>query len=1138
MPVAAIESDQSGEGRVVRVTLGEPMNEEGDYTVRVGPLIQDRMVFSKNLMDQDEDGFQGTPNDEMVVKFHMLPSSVVVSGSAEWRGSYFADPRPLADASIALIEVVGGSSDASPGQGDDYVISQTNDANNSKFTLTDNSTFLSGTFQYTHDSQGKVITKTDPREDNSPRQIYVVAYAQNPYVSFVQGGSFTNQNHDADVGWVRVHPEPLPEGVVQQWARLVELGRSQVVTIDPNAAGSADASFVVQIEDGTVQVLSWLRAAAAHLEEQRLPGRAPLVVTWDRAMAHREHAFDFDNDVLLLRKGLTNDPLALWHAYAHALQFAYNGYHKIDVLQDDAGVIMASGSEKTAFAEGFGSWFAAWMWREATTGAISASWSFPRVHGSDSSQPSSRWRLPWYLAHNDYWMGADGYGLPGNLAASDDQINPDALVCDGVNDDANTSTTIAGAIASIMMQLPAADVLATVKQSADQSTLADFYSAFPYHGSHVDAVFIDNGYPAAGPQANNTPDKARSLGELDSPYSLPGLVMNEETKGTGNWFTFTVPQTETDPEKAIAYSLYVSLAFKALYGDLDLIVYREHGGNRIEIGRDTLRGGDRALVPVRDLRNTESYSFVVGVFGHGATDADKGGDMNPDYTLAVTVNVPGPKKKEEEKDKKQTQNKYAPDPNEMVGPAGFGALNYIPPSQLLPYNIRFENLPAATAPAQEVHVTAQLDSDLDWSTFAFDEIAFGDHIVSVPDGMQYFTTDVDLRSEGNPVIVRITANLDALGLLTADFTALDPVTGQLVEDPIAGFLPPNDASHRGEGWISYTIRSKTGLSTATEIRDKAVIVFDVNAPIETNEVLSTIDAGPPSSQVQPLPATVFSESFVVNWSGVDDTGGSGIASYDIYVSMNGQPFTQWLANTPQTSATFLGAADSHYRFYSIATDNVGYLETSPDSGFDTQTVVSTRPWHNELRPLDISNDGFVVPMDVLLIINELNNSKYHDATGRLQIPPPAEMPPPYYDPNNDGFVTPLDALVIINYLNSPGAALDEDNNPGTPGEGESRLIAQAMFGNLMMVFDELDEVMVPRANGREAGAERMLIRAMGPSAAMNQRSSERQQTQMRCRSTMADAEEQLEIMLEEIACDVAKAFGDRSQSNRETRRRL
>lgn len=78
---------------------------------------------------------------------------------------------------------------------------------------------------------------------------------------------------------------------------------------------------------------------------------------------------------------------------------------------------------------------------------------------------------------------------------------------------------------------------------------------------------------------------------------------------------------------------------------------------------------------------------------------------------------------------------------------------------------------------------------------------------------------------------------------------------------------------------------------------------------------------------------------------------------------------------------------------------------------------SSSPWTNPIDPLNVDNQPGIVPLDALIIINELNNPQYSDPDGRLR-PPPAGFPPPYYDVNGDGYVIPLDALIVINYLNT------------------------------------------------------------------------------------------------------------------------
>ena len=45
------------------------------------------------------------------------------------------------------------------------------------------------------------------------------------------------------------------------------------------------------------------------------------------------------------------------------------------------------------------------------------------------------------------------------------------------------------------------------------------------------------------------------------------------------------------------------------------------------------------------------------------------------------------------------------DPNNILGPQGFGVAQYVPISQSLGYSIQFENEPTATLPTPQVTIT-------------------------------------------------------------------------------------------------------------------------------------------------------------------------------------------------------------------------------------------------------------------------------------------------------------------------------------------------------------------------------------------------------------------------------------------------
>lgn len=98
-----------------------------------------------------------------------------------------------------------------------------------------------------------------------------------------------------------------------------------------------------------------------------------------------------------------------------------------------------------------------------------------------------------------------------------------------------------------------------------------------------------------------------------------------------------------------------------------------------------------------------------------------------------------------------------------------------------------------------------------------------------------------------------------------------------------------------------------------------------------------VDAIAPVSSVTALPAYGNSASFTVSWSG-SDTGGTGIASYDIYVSDNDGGYTLWKNATTSTSATYSGADGHTYTFYSRARDVAGNLEAAPAQA-DTQIII-------------------------------------------------------------------------------------------------------------------------------------------------------------------------------------------------------
>ena len=115
------------------------------------------------------------------------------------------------------------------------------------------------------------------------------------------------------------------------------------------------------------------------------------------------------------------------------------------------------------------------------------------------------------------------------------------------------------------------------------------------------------------------------------------------------------------------------------------------------------------------------------------------------------------------------------------------------------------------------------------------------------------------------------------------------------------------------------------------------MVFDTNAALVTSPAaVNTIDGTVPTSSVAALPASEPA-IFTVSWSG-QDTGGSGIASYNVYDAVNGGAYTLWQTNTTATSALFTGQGGDTYTFYSVATSNVGAVQATPAAAQARTTV--------------------------------------------------------------------------------------------------------------------------------------------------------------------------------------------------------
>ena len=173
------------------------------------------------------------------------------------------------------------------------------------------------------------------------------------------------------------------------------------------------------------------------------------------------------------------------------------------------------------------------------------------------------------------------------------------------------------------------------------------------------------------------------------------------------------------------------------------------------------------------------------------------------------------------------------DPNEISGPLGAGEKRYVQQGEWMDYTIYFENKTNATAAAQEVFVDLPMDPNLDWSTLELGEISFGDHIDTSLVGKSHGKASYAMPGTNTFVKTEVKIKDGVLSWYMRDW---DPTTADnFPASATGGFLPPNDPdTHCGEGHLSFRVRAKSDAPDGAVIRASATIVFDSNAPIETD----------------------------------------------------------------------------------------------------------------------------------------------------------------------------------------------------------------------------------------------------------------------------------------------------------------
>lgn len=285
------------------------------------------------------------------------------------------------------------------------------------------------------------------------------------------------------------------------------------------------------------------------------------------------------------------------------------------------------------------------------------------------------------------------------------------------------------------------------------------------------------------------------------------------------------------------------------------------------------------------------------------------------------------------------------DPNDKLGPAGYGSDHWLSGDDPLTYTIRFENIRAATASAQQVRVTDAFPPELDPSTVQIVGAEIGGK--AVPLALDASSPPL-LKASGSAVLDPLTSRdvladvslNQATGEFVTTFRGSPHLDDPFTPTPFGDFLPPNADDRRGEGSITFAVRAKSNLSTGTTITNVAAIVFDPHNDgprIDTPPAKNRLDRSapvvtPPGGSVVVGAALAF---------GATDEG-SGID--EIVVT----PFRGGTALSPivvdRAARTFKAPSDpGSYEFEVRVVDGVGRVTTSRGGAVEIKAAPAAAP---------------------------------------------------------------------------------------------------------------------------------------------------------------------------------------------------
>jgi hypothetical protein len=390
-----------------------------------------------------------------------------------------------------------------------------------------------------------------------------------------------------------------------------------------------------------------------------------------------------------------------------------------------------------------------------------------------------------------------------------------------------------------------------------------------------------------------------------------------------------------------------------------------------------------------------------------------------------------------------------------------------------------------------VEAAARLDATVQYDAFT----SIGDGLGAAPDDALTVTTAADATGQVDLFLFNNTVSTVAgsgLRISAGGTAAVRAVVAENVLDETntataGGALVVEHASAgsqaavdlRVEGNSAYQSQSAAyllrQLGTAVMRLERAAGTAAAQIAAENTgvpvTVAGTVGTIPPGHLDASLPLTLGDTVWWDNGNGLQNPGEQGVGGVVIHLAgteaVGGATVNRRTQSDASGTYIFPGLAAGQYTLtldvpfaVRLATANQG-TDDATDSDFDPATNQATvtlvgpnddptidaglwRTWQNPRKPLDVDDDGAVIPLDVLLLVNDINARQARV----LPIPPlPPLQPPPYLDVSGNGEITPQDVLIVVNYLNSSlGGAGGEGEATAGSGFGEACAAPRAVHG--------------------------------------------------------------------------------------------